>query len=97
METLKDKLLDGKIIGETFRIPLTSNTYEVVDLHIQYVTPKQKDDFVCLVTKKSDGKEYHYNLTTRLDDIFVPSEQTAQTLPCGLSRADVEDIFIDRT
>lgn len=73
MATLKDKLLDGKVIGEKFRSPNSSDPYKVIDLHYQGVP----GEFACLVTKESDGKEHHYNLATRLGDRFIESTQTS--------------------
>lgn len=77
---LRDLLLYGKVIGETFRTGGSDHKYTVMDLHLQ---SQNRTEFVCLVTKESDGKQHHYNLATRLYDLFVQSEQTTQSKPSG--------------
>jgi len=74
-ETLKDRLLNGKAIGETFSCCGTSFTYTVIGLHTGEDRPT---DYVCLIArdpKKENFKEGHYNLADRLEDIHMPQEQ----------------------
>lgn len=74
MRTLKDCLLNGKVIDETFRFPSTSDTYKIMGLHVR----EGKPSYACLIVREDNGKESHYNLATRLDDMLVQSEQTTQ-------------------
>jgi len=74
MPTLKDRLLDGKVIGEMFRSG--EHPYKVLDIHIMSVS---RGDFVCLVVQESDGKLHHYDLVTKLHDVYVEPRASSET------------------
>ena len=77
MPTLKDRLLDGRVIGETFRIDNPQllgdlpklYSYQVEDL-ISGVTKGL--EFVNLIAKGEDGREHHFPLASRFNDIYIP-------------------------
>lgn len=82
METLKDKLLDGKVIGETFMISnphlmphlmgtLPSNySYKVRDLESG---AQRTLDYINLVVEGQDSEEHHFPLAFRLKDVHIPT------------------------
>lgn len=102
MPTLRALLLNGKVIGETFRIPKsdfgvlpTPYSYTLRDL----TTGGVGGFDVYVIAEGQDGNTHHFPLARRFNDEYIPAkpsqlEQRTQQTPQDLTPEQIKGIAV---